>query len=88
MKMTKSFSKAETMVKIKCEVHNWMASYWGVLEHPFFSVSDEKGNFEINDLPAGDYEIVAWQEKLGEQTIKIKVGEKDAKAVDFTFESK
>ncbi|MBM4167236.1 MAG: hypothetical protein FJ218_10020 [Ignavibacteria bacterium] len=88
MKMTKSFSKAETMVKIKCEVHTWMTSYFGVLDHPYYSVSEEKGNFEIKDLPAGEYEIVAWQEKLGEQTIKVKVGEKEAKSVDFTFESK
>src|SRR5437867_9965418 len=36
MKMIQKFDKPEVMVKVKCEVHNWMASYIGVLDHPFF----------------------------------------------------
>ncbi len=87
MKTTKSFDKAEQMVKLKCEVHNWMASYIGVMDNPFFAVSDDKGNFEIKDLPPGDYELVAWHEKLGEATAKVKVTDKGATA-DFTFEAK
>jgi len=87
MKTTKTFDKAEQMVKVKCEVHNWMASYVGIMDNPFFAVSDDKGNFTIKDLPAGDYELVAWHEKLGEATAKVKVTDKGATA-DFTFETK
>ena len=88
MKMTKSFAKPETMVKVKCEVHNWMACYVGVLEHPFFGVTNDKGSFEIKNLPAGDYELEAWHEKYGTQTMKVTVGAADTKIVDFTFEGK
>jgi hypothetical protein len=84
MKTTKTFNKPEVMVKIKCEVHNWMAAYVGVLDHPFFAVTDEQGNFTIKDLPAGDYELEAWHEKLGTQTIKVTVGAADTKTVDFS----
>jgi hypothetical protein len=86
MKMTKTFDKPEVMVKIKCEVHNWMAAYVGVLDHPFYAVSDDKGNFEIKNLPAGDYEIEAWHEKYGTKTMKVTVGATDTKTADFTFE--
>lgn len=88
MKMTKMFTKPEVMVKIKCEVHSWMASYVGVLEHPYFAVSDDKGNFEIKNLPAGDYEIEAWHEKYKTQTMIMSVGAADTKTADFTFEAK
>ena len=87
MKTTKTFAKPEVMVKIKCEVHSWMAAYAGVLDHPFFAVSDDKGNFIIKDLPAGDYELEAWHEKLGAQTMKVTVGAADTKSVDFSSDN-
>ncbi len=88
MKITKTFDKPEVMVKIKCEVHNWMAAYAGVLDHPFYAVTDDKGNFTIKDLPAGTYEIEAWQEKYGPKTMTVTVGPSDTKTVDFTYEGK
>ena len=84
MKMTKSFTKSEVMVKIKCEVHNWMACYVGVLDHPFYAVTDDKGNFEIKNLPAGDYELEAWHETYGTQTMTVSVGAADTKTADFS----
>jgi len=84
MKMTKTFDKSEVMVKLKCDVHNWMAAYVGVLDNPFYAVSDEKGSFTIKGLPAGDYEIEAWHEKYGAQSMKVTVGASDTKTVDFT----
>lgn len=88
MKTTKSFSKPEVMVKIKCDVHSWMASYVGILDHPFYAVSDEKGIYEIKNLPPGDYEIEAWHEKYGSKSMKVSVGAADSKTADFAFEGK
>ncbi len=85
MKLTKTFDNPEVMVRIKCEVHNWMSAYVGVLNHPFFAVSDEKGNFTIKNLPPGTYEVEAWQEKLGTKTMNVTVGASDTKTVDFSF---
>ncbi len=88
MKTVKKFDKAEVMVKVKCDVHNWMASWIGVLDHPFYAVTDQKGNFEIKGLPAGDYVIEAWHEKYGTQTMNVSVGASDTKTAEFTFEAK
>ena len=88
MKMTQKFEKSEVMVKVKCEVHNWMAAYVGVLDHPFYAVSDNAGAFSIKNLPAGTYEIEAWHEKYGAQTMSVTVGASDTKTADFTFEGK
>jgi len=73
MKLKKSFTKPEVMVKFKCDVHPWMASYIGVLEHPFYGVTSTDGTFEIKDLPPGNYVIEAWHEKYGAQSQSVTV---------------
>lgn len=85
MRVTRTFDKPEVMVKIKCDVHGWMASYAGIVPHPFFAVSGKEGAFEIRNLPAGTYTLEAWHEKLGRQTQPVTVGEKETKPVTFTF---
>jgi len=88
MKNYVTFTTPEVMVPFKCDVHPWMAAYAGVLEHPFYSVTNDKGEFEIKNLPPGTYTIEAWHEKLGTmtQTVTVKAGE--TKAIEFTFERK
>lgn len=81
------FDDAETMVKVKCDVHPWMSSYIGVLPHPFFAVTGEDGSFEIAGLPAGDYTLIAWQEKLGTQEAQISVAADGAASQDFSFKA-
>lgn len=85
MKLTQKFSAPEVMVKIKCEVHPWMAAYGGVLDHPFFAVTGADGTFTLKDLPPGEYTLEAWHEKYGTQTAQVKVP--DQSEVSFTFKS-
>ena len=33
-----------------------------VVPHPYYAVTDDSGSFESTDVPAGEYEIVAWHE--------------------------
>jgi len=82
---TKSFAAPEVMVPFKCEVHNWMLAYVGVLDHPYFAVTRDGGKFELAGLPAGTYTVEAWHEKLGTQSQSITLGEKESKALTFTF---
>jgi plastocyanin len=86
MKIKKTFAKPEVMVKIKCEVHPWMAAYAGVLDHPFYSVTNDTGAFEIKNLPPGKYVIEAWHEKYGSQTQNVEVGaDGEVKDLSFSF---
>ena len=79
------FTTREVMVPFKCQVHSWMRGYVGVLEHPFFAVSDQTGRFALPPLPPGTYTLEAWHEKLGTQTQQITIAAKEAKTLDFTF---
>ena len=88
METLRTFGAPEVMVHFKCDVHPWMSAYVGVLSHPFYSVSGDDGAYSLKGLPAGDYEITAWHEKYGEQIQKVKLGDGDAKTVDFKFSGK
>ena len=84
MKMSRTFNKEEVMVMMKCDVHPWMRAYVGVLEHPFFAVTDADGHFQIKDLPPGNYTLELWHEALGRQNREITVSG-DALTVDFAY---
>ena len=75
------------MVPIKCDVHSWMATYVGVLTHPFFSVTGNDGSFDLSKLPAGTYTLEAWHEKYGTQTQQVTVGDGETQEVAFTFQA-
>src|SRR6266851_781878 len=51
MKMTHTFNHKEVMVPFKCDVHGWMNAYVGVLDHPYYAVTDKDGKFDLQTLP-------------------------------------
>ena len=86
MVSTKKLDKVEmTPFKIKCDVHGWMKSYMAVMPHPFYAVSAANGTFTIPNLPPGQYVVVAWHEKYGQQEQPVTVGPKESKALSFSF---
>jgi plastocyanin len=83
--LARKFLKPEIMIRVKCNIHSWMHAFIGVLDHPYFAVSDDTGTFTIPNLPPGDYTIEAWHEKLGTQDQKITVSPSGKATADFTF---
>lgn len=87
MEYKASFPKREVLLRFKCDVHPWMFAYVGVMDHPWFAVTNEKGEFKLPaDLPAGEYTLVALHRKAGELTQKITVADGDKKTANFTME--
>jgi hypothetical protein len=87
MRQQHVFSAQEVLVPFKCDVHNWMSAFVGVLDHPFYAVTKNDGTFAITGLPPGTYTIEAVHEKLGRQTQVITVGAKETKS-DLAFNFK
>lgn len=84
-----SFASREVLVRFKCDVHAWMFAYVGVMDHPYFAVTDKDGNFKLpSDLPAGTYTVVAYHLKAGEVSQEVTVADGDKKKVDFALEVK
>lgn len=52
-------------IQYKCTIHPWMSGIVRIFDHPYFAVTDEKGNFEIKNAPRGNYRILYWHENAG-----------------------
>lgn len=50
--------------EVVCDIHPWMKSWWFVSNNPYFAVTDEEGNYEIKNVPAGTQKVVVWQEAV------------------------
>lgn len=83
--LRRTFLVPEVMVPVKCNVHNWMRAWVGVLHHPYFAVSGADGKFVIPNLPAGTYMIAVWHEKLGTQEQQVSVAPSAEAIVEFRF---
>lgn len=86
MENEKTFDQVEVMVPFKCDVHPWMASYMGVLDHPYYAVSGDDGSYSIQKLPPGTYTLEAWHEELGTQTKEVTVPASGTVEVVFDFQ--
>jgi hypothetical protein len=85
MKNTEVFTAREVMVPFKCDVHGWMTSFGGILDHPFFAVTSDGGKFELKNLPAGTYTVEAWHEAAGTTTGTVTVTAQGTATLDLTF---
>ena len=48
------------VVRIGCNIHDWMSGIILVLPTPHFAVTDAAGHFVLENLPKGSYTLVAW----------------------------
>ncbi len=82
--------KEKFPIKVTCDIHPWMEAYWVVLDHPYVAITNEKGEFEIADLPVGEHEIKVWQEKIGwvvqTKMVIVKEGVNEIPTITATFE--
>jgi len=84
----KPLPKTEEVVKLKCDVHPWMAAFVVMNKNPYFAVTKEDGTFQIKDVPAGTYTVEAWHEKLGTKTQQVTVTEGKPAQAKFDFSDK
>jgi len=76
------------VVKVGCNIHDWMAGVILVVPSPAFAVTDDGGAFVLRDLPAGEVTLAAWHE-AGETSVdaasqRVTVGDATPEVV-FTL---
>jgi hypothetical protein len=72
----------EELLSLGCDIHRWMSAKAAVFDHPYYAVTDAKGNFEIPNVPTDvDVMIAMWHESFGTfqrarlEAIRLKAGE-------------
>ena len=75
-------------VNVGCDVHGWMSAYVVVAKSPYYAVTRDGGQFELDQVPPGRYHLKVWQETLGEMEKEIVVEAGKPTTVEFSFEQK
>lgn len=74
-------AEREERIPVECNVHPWMKGWLVVTDAPYHAVTDDKGHFKIENVPAGEYKVKVWHERLsskkcweGPATVTVKDG--------------
>jgi hypothetical protein len=61
----------EKLVSASCSIHTWMSGKIVVFDHPYFGVTDKKGEFKIENVPTGvELSVFIWHESMGDLSKK------------------
>jgi plastocyanin len=71
------------VVPLLCNVHPEMNGYIVVSPTPYFAETDASGNYKIENVPDGKYNVVAWHEGMKTQTKSVDVA--GTGKADFTL---
>ncbi|MGE5242811.1 MAG: carboxypeptidase regulatory-like domain-containing protein [Betaproteobacteria bacterium] len=72
------------IVRVFCDIHSHMNAFILVFSHPFFAVTDDDGRYHIDNVPAGSYSVVAWNEGVTSAPRQVTVSEGGVAEADFT----
>jgi len=62
------------VIRIHCDVlHTWMSAAIVVTDTPYFALTDKSGHFKLDQLPAGEYDIEVWHERLSARQQRLVV---------------
>jgi hypothetical protein len=56
---------------LECNIHGWMKGRLAVFNHPYYAITDDDGNFKIEDAPVGTWNIMIYHEEFGYRVGKM-----------------
>ncbi len=65
--------KHPEVMRVDCDLHSWMRGWVVVAEHPFYTLTNDAGDFVLDNVPPGKYTLQVWQESLGTTTQEVTV---------------
>jgi plastocyanin len=73
------------IVRVFCDIHSHMNAFILVFSHPFFALTSADGRYGIENVPAGTYNVIAWNEGTASEPLLVTVPDGGAAELDFTL---
>jgi plastocyanin len=73
------------IVKVYCHLHSQMSALIRVFDHSWFTIPDTRGEFVIEEVPAGVHTLVVWHERIGERQEEVTIRPGATTDVSFTL---
>ena len=88
MTQTVRMTKGRKIFTMQCGFHAYMESWAVAVDNPYFSFTNERGEYVISSLPPGSYRIRAWHPSVKhEQVYEFSVEPNQTVRRDFSLES-
>jgi plastocyanin len=79
------------VIVLGCNIHDWMRGYIYVVDTPYAATTDGAGRAEINELPAGSYQMDIWHPQAAAyrpSTLTLVLDKTASEAVSFKVDLK
>jgi plastocyanin len=76
------------VVKVDCDSHGWMLGWIYVADSPYYALTGKDGSYSINDVPPGDYTLVATTDYTGDTALPVSVKANEALKVPIELKKK
>lgn len=74
------------IVQVFCDIHSHMSAFIVVLETPYFTKPNRRGEFTVEQVVPGTYEVSVWHERYSAPSQTIIVTDKGRSDVRFILE--
>ncbi|HET9317931.1 MAG TPA: hypothetical protein VFQ51_20220, partial [Vicinamibacteria bacterium] len=78
---------APGVARVYCNIHPQMSAVVLVRDNPYFTTAAADGSFTIEHVPAGRWQIKAWQERAPEVVQEIVVGAENHVAAQLLLDA-
>jgi hypothetical protein len=85
IKMPVILREKGSVMKLQTDRHNFMEAYFYPVENPYYAIVGSEGTYEIDQVPPGKYDLIAWHPILGSQEKEIEVGDTGKLTVNFEY---
>ena len=79
------FREEDSFMKLECDIHDFMQTYFLPVNNPYYSIIGEEGRYAISDIPPGKYEVTAWHPVLGSVQREVQISPGGKVELDFSF---
>ena len=73
------------LIKVYCHLHSHMSASIMVFDHQHFVMPDAEGSFVLDNVPAGEHELSAWHERIGESKKPLTVEAGRTARIEFVL---
>ena len=82
-----TFKKKFKIMQMICGMHEFMQTWGYRVQNPYYFKTDDQGNYNIGDIPPGEYIVNAWHYLMKPQKRKIKIAEGETIDLSFVFDA-
>lgn len=80
--------KEGSAMRLQCDQHEFMQSWFLPVDNPYYATVSDDGTFEIRDVPAGVYTVLAWHPVAGKAELVVEVPEGGTVEAKFDIRGK